>query len=137
MPRGGSRPNTGGAREGSGRKPGSGWASPRPLPVREAARIAVKRALAGPDNPIDILLSIAGNDDVDVSTRVVAAAHAAPYMFPKLSASVVATTQSAVSGTDVMALMSKLTDRIGRLAPPTTTIEHEFEPADQPAGPAE
>jgi hypothetical protein len=121
---GGSRANTGGAREGSGRKPGSAWKSPRPLPVREAARIAVKRALAGPDNPIEILLSIARDEEVEVSTRVVAAAHVVPFMFPKLRASVVATTQSAVTGVDVMALMSRLTDRIGRLAPPATTIEH-------------
>jgi hypothetical protein len=78
-------------------------------------------------------VSIAANEEVSVDTRVVAAAHAAPYMFPRLSASVVATTQTAAKGVDVVALMTRLSDRIARLKPPVTVEGTATETSDQVA----
>ena len=51
--------------------------------VRPAARAAIRRAIEGKVNPIEILLAIAADEGNEVHIRVVAAAHACPYMYPR------------------------------------------------------
>jgi hypothetical protein len=109
LPRGGKQRN-------AGRKSGDAWKSKR-VGIRPAARVAIRRALEGDENPVEILLRIARDETVAVDTRVVAAAHAAPFMFPKLSAAVV-TTNVNVAKIDPRELIDRLAERIGRLAPP-------------------
>jgi hypothetical protein len=113
LPRGGKQP-------GAGRKSGERWQS-RKVGIRPAARVAIRRAVEGGDNPIEILLRIARDESVLVDTRVVAAAHAAPYMFPRLSSAVVHQ-NTTITKIDAAQLIDRLAERIGRLAPPAPPI---------------
>jgi hypothetical protein len=124
MPRGGARKN-------AGRKSGEAWASPKPQPVRVAARAVVRRALAGSDNPLEILLSIAADEAVPVDTRIVAAVGAAPYMFPKLSAAVVQQHHT-VTKIDGPELLARLSDRIAKLSVSAPPAAIEAEGVDAP-----
>lgn len=109
LPRGGKRP-------GAGRKPGAEWTSKRPKTVRDLARANVSAALETGDDPVLILLGIAKDQDNDVQTRAQAAAWAAPYMHPKLSAMVVADASQKIEGRDPLALLGEITSRIERIA---------------------
>jgi hypothetical protein len=79
-------------------------------------------------DPLAVLVEIASDKENDVQVRVQAASAAAPYMFPRLSASVVATAPAAAKD-HTAGLVERLMDRFARLAPPVQTIEGECAPA--------
>lgn len=107
MPRGGARP-------GAGRKPGGERAKP-PGPI-EVARAEVRRVLTTSESPLAILTEIAANPDVDISLRVQAAIGVAPYLYPRLSASIVANASDKVDRPTTKALVDRLATAFGRLA---------------------
>ena len=79
MPRGGPRPNSGGARKGAGRKPNAA--------TKKTSEIAVRSAAEG-ITPIEVMLAImracyAGGDFLKAADI---ARDAAPYTTPRLSA---------------------------------------------------
>jgi hypothetical protein len=79
MPRGGARPNTGGARPGAGRPRGSRNQST--IKKQAAlARAAVKNLM-----PVEYLLSIMRDKTLPRSVRMDAAKWVAPYISPRLS----------------------------------------------------
>jgi hypothetical protein len=80
----------GGARPNSGRKRGS------PNRVTQAQRDAI---IASGLTPLDYLLSVLRNEEMDVHTRMDAAKAAAPYVHPRLS-QVDMSTQHTVSHED-------------------------------------
>ncbi len=109
----------GGKREGAGRKPGAAWKGkkPRPQPLRDMARSRVREVLATSKDPLAVLIEIANDPGVDVQVRVQAATSCAPYMFPRLSATVVATAPISARD-DTAQLVERLMHRFTRLAPP-------------------
>ena len=70
----------GGARSGAGRKPGS-----RTRLTKESVALAAKLGIT----PLAVMLGIAGDEKLSVSTRLAAASAAAPYVHPRLSATLV------------------------------------------------
>lgn len=119
MPSGGKRP-------GAGRKPGKAWdgVTPRPPDIRTMARSRVREILTTAQDPLAVLVEIANDAEVDVQVRVQAATAAAPFMFPRLSAMVVATAP-ATAKDETAGLVERLMQRFARLAPPVRTIEAE------------
>lgn len=89
------------------------------------ASARVREVLTTSNDPLAVLVDIANDREVDVATRVQAASAAAPYMFPRLSASVVATAP-ATARDDTAGLVERLMERFKRLAPPAQTIEGEL-----------
>ena len=120
MPQGGKRP-------GSGRKSGDAWHGrvPRPKPIREMAQARVREVLTTAQDPLAVLVEIANDTSVDAQVRVTAATAAAPFMFPRLSAAVVATAP-ATARDDTAGLVERLMQRFAKLAPPVPTIEGEL-----------
>ena len=114
----------GGKRPGAGRKPGSAWkgANPRPAALRDMAKSRVREVLTTKNDPIAVLVEIANDQDVDVKVRVEAATAAAPFMFPRLSAAVVATAPASARD-ESGALVERLMARFQKLAQPVRTIE--------------
>ena len=120
----------GGKRPGAGRKPGAAWAgsNPRPKPIRDMANARVREVLTTANDPLAVLVEIANDHGVDVQVRVQAATAAAPFMFPRLSAAVVATApMNAKDGT--AHLVENLMRKFERLAAPVQTIDAEPVPA--------
>lgn len=115
----------GGARVGAGRKGGAAWSGKKPRCIRDMASSRVRQVLDTANDPLAILVEIANDEEVDVALRVQAASAAAPYMFPRLSASVVATAP-ATARDDTAGLVDRLMNRFARLAPPVPTIEGEL-----------
>lgn len=116
----------GGKRFGAGRKPGEAWkgVAPRPKALRDLAKSRVREVLNTKNEPIAVLVDIANDTAVDVQIRVQAAIGAAPFMFPRLSASVVASAP-ATARDDSAHLVDRLMQRFARLAPPVQTIDAE------------
>ena len=114
----------GGKRPGAGRKPGADWRGkhPRPDSVRELARSRVKEVLKTEKDPIAVLVEIANNPANDVQVRVQAASAAAPFIFPRLSASVVAAAPAPTGKDDHQHLIERIMGKIARRAPP---IDHQ------------
>src|SRR5689334_9281360 len=81
---------SGGRRAGAGRRPGSGW-----QPAIRAMRTisAEERAvIVGSDrDPMQFLLGVVWNDQLDVQVRLSAAATAVQFLQPKLAATQVQT----------------------------------------------
>ncbi len=70
-----------------------------------------------------VMLNRACDREVDVQIRVTAASAAAPYMFPRLSASIVATAP-ATSRDETSGLVDRLMRRFDLMAPkPTVTVD--------------
>jgi hypothetical protein len=107
----------GGKRPGAGRKPGDAWHGkmPRERSVREMARSRVREVLTTANDPLAVLIEIANDREVDVQVRVQAAIGAAPFMFPRLSASVVATAPMNAKD-DTAGLIERLMTKFQRLA---------------------
>lgn len=117
---------SGGKRPGTGRKAGAAWAgkvTPGVTSMREEARIRVRHVLAESKDPLTVLCEMAADETRPDSLRLEAAQAACPYMFPRLSAAMVAT--APVSARDETgAIVQRLLDRFSRLAPPPPpTIE--------------
>ncbi len=109
----------GGKRPGAGRKPGDAWHGKpaRPKVIRDMAKARVREVLATSRDPLAVLIEIANDPGVDVQIRVQAATSCAPYMFPRLSATVVATAPMSARD-DTVHLVERLMQRFTRLVPP-------------------
>jgi hypothetical protein len=88
---------------------------PRERSVREMARSRVREVLTTANDPLAVLIEIANDREVDVQVRVQAAIGAAPFMFPRLSASVVATAPMNAKD-DTAGLIERLMTKFQRLA---------------------
>ena len=84
----------------------------------------MREVLKTANDPIAVLIEIANDSSVDVQTRVSAAIGAAPFMFPRLSASVVATAPLSAKE-DTAHLIERLSARFAKLVRPAPTIEME------------
>ena len=107
---------SGGKRPGAGRKAGAAWhgRDPRPASMRELAKSRVREVLTTKNDPLAVLIEIANDPEVDVQTRVQAASSAAPYMFPRLSATVVAHAPINAKE-DTAQLIERLSQRFAKL----------------------
>ena len=118
----------GGKRPGAGRKSGDAWkgASPRDPAVRSLARARVKQVLSEAQDPLSVLTEIAANATLEPQLRVQAATAACPFIYPRLSAAVVATTNAAPTPHDHAVLVDRILNRIASKAPnPAPILEHE------------
>ncbi len=91
------------------------------------ANARVREVLTTASDPLAVLVEIANDPSVDVQVRVQAASSAAPFMFPRLSAAVVATAP-ATAKDETAGLIERLMRRFERLAPPVATIEGDAVP---------
>lgn len=109
----------GGKRPGAGRKPGDAWHGKpaRPKAIRDMAKARVREVLASSKDPLAVLIEIANDPGVDVQVRVQAATSCAPYMFPRLSATVVATAPMSARD-DTAHVIERLMQRFARVALP-------------------
>ena len=114
----------GGKRAGAGRKPGGAGRGnyARPEALRNLAKRTVQEIVTTANDPLKILVELAGNPSVDTALRVQAASAAAPYIHPRLSASVVATA-STTNAKDARALTDDIMARLDRMAPLAATID--------------
>jgi hypothetical protein len=128
MPRGGSRPNTGGAREGAGRKPGSGW-KPTVATWRESAAAHAAEIVGTNRDPLLFMIDKVFDDSLDPQLRYNYAKEAAKYLHPTLSASQV-NAQHVVIRADSAELLGRLSDRIAKLTGPATIDGDPLEQAD-------
>jgi hypothetical protein len=110
MPKGGARP-------GAGRKPGGATVKPRE--TIQLARTEVKRILATAKSPLAVLCELSANEELDASLRIQAASAVLPFIYPRLSASVVADVSKEVSRPTQAALLQKLSAQFARLSAPT------------------
>jgi hypothetical protein len=69
-----------------------------------------------------VLVEIANDQAVDVQLRITAATAAAPFMFPRLSAAVVATAPMSAKD-DTAGLIERLSARFARLTVSAPTID--------------
>ena len=114
---------SGGKRAGAGRKPGPAWAGgggaaavPRAATTRAKGRSLVRDLLAGEQrDPLTVLVALANDPAEPSHLRAQCAAWAAPFMFPRLSASVVATAPLTAKD-DTAALVSRIYERFQRIA---------------------
>lgn len=86
-------------------------------------------------DPLEIVLAIAADETQDTATRLGACSIVLPFIYPKLSATQVAATNTNIH-VDAGALLDRLDDRISRLqsgAPPQL-IEAQADDADADAG---
>ena len=112
----------GGKRAGAGRKPGAAWAGPRPAPIRDMARSRVRELLTTKLDPLAVLVELANDETLDPALRIEAAQSACPFLFPRLSAAVVATAPMSARE-DTARLVERLSARFARLVGPAPTIE--------------
>ncbi len=110
----------GGKRAGAGRKPGAAWQgkNPREPALRDMAKSRVREVLTTAQDPLAVLVEIANDRAVDVQVRVQAATAAAPFMFPRLSATVVATAPLSARD-DNAGLVERLMQRFARIGQAT------------------
>lgn len=113
----------GGKRPGAGRKPGPAWhgRTPRTKAIRTLAKERVREVLTTANDPLAVLIEIANDPAVEVTVRVQAAIGAAPFMFPRLSAAVVATAPVSAKE-DHAELIERLTARFAKLVRPATPV---------------
>ena len=115
---------SGGKRVGAGRKPGGPGRGNylRSDAIRVMAKQTVAEVLKSNTDPLHILVTLAADTGLEPALRVQAAAAAAPYCHPRLSASVVATA-STTNARDAKALTDDIMQRLDRMAPPAPTID--------------
>jgi hypothetical protein len=123
----------GGRRLGAGRPSGNAW-KPRLTEMREQTVQKLNRIVASESDPLSVLIGFVGDENLDVGTRMNAAAIALPYLFLKLSEMRI-DSQTTVTHVDAGQLMEKLNDRIERMASaPPRMIEAIADDADADAG---
>jgi hypothetical protein len=117
---------SGGKRPGAGRKKGQAWhgAAPRDPSARELARSRVREVLTTASDPLAVLVEIANDAGNDVQVRVQAASAACPYIFPRLSAAVIATVPPA-SRDEHRTLVDRVLGKFEKMAASLPTIEAE------------
>src|SRR3954451_33374 len=104
----------GGRRSGAGRPPGSAW-KPRISEMREKTVQKLNRIVSGEKDPLSVLIGFVGDENLDVGTRMNAAAIALPYLFPKLSEMRI-DSKTTVTTVDGGALMERIAEKIERMA---------------------
>lgn len=108
---------SGGARPGAGRKAGACWKSSKPEPMGDLAKSRVREILTTAADPLAVLVEIAGDVKAGLPLRVQAATAACPYLYPRLSAAVVATVPAGDQNHDSAALVDRIMGRIARMVP--------------------
>jgi hypothetical protein len=98
--------------------------------MRNLAKSRVREVLTTAQDPLAVLVEIAGDAENDVQVRVQAATAACPFIFPRLSAAVVANAP-APNQHDTATLVDRILGKIGRMAAPEV-IEHQ--PTPEAAG---
>jgi hypothetical protein len=78
----------------------------------------LNRIVAGERDPLSVLVGFVGDEDLDVGTRMNAAAICLPYLYPKLSEMRI-DSKSTVTHVDGAALLEKLNEKIERMASTT------------------
>src|SRR3954471_17838561 len=86
----------GGRRAGAGRPAGSGW-RPAVAEMRVAAAEQLVSVVGTESDPLRIVLEIAADPATDVQTRLGACSIALPYLYPRLSATTVASTNTNIN----------------------------------------
>jgi hypothetical protein len=104
----------GGARKGAGRKPGTGWL-PAAKKLRSATVTRLRAIVGSEKDPLNQVVDMVLSDDLDIQTRLNAAAICLPYLYPRLSATTV-DSRSTVVQIDGNALIAKINARLERLA---------------------
>jgi hypothetical protein len=107
-------PGRGGKRAGAGRKPGTGWL-PAAKKLRGATITRLRAIVGSAKDPLNQVVDMVLSDDLDVQTRLSAAAICLPYLYPRLSATQVDARMTTVT-IDGNALIEKLNARLERLA---------------------
>lgn len=107
----------GGRRLGAGRPSGSAW-KPRVAEMRADTVKKMHRLIAGERDPLSVLVNFALDEDLDVPTRMNAAAIALPYLFPKLSEMRI-DSKTTVTTVDGNALLQRISERIEKLGATT------------------
>jgi hypothetical protein len=89
------------------------------------AKARVREVLTTAQDPLAVLVEMAADTANDPQLRVQAANAACPYIYPRLSAAVVANVSDPAVN-DPARLVDQVLQRIARLAPAsaTTTIDH-------------
>ena len=110
----------GGKRPGAGRKPGAAWkgSKPRSEAMRTAARSTVLKIIQGENDPLTVLCSICADETVDIPLRIQAGHAVAPFLFPRLSAAVIATAPLTAKE-DTALLIERLSARFGKMLLPS------------------
>ena len=87
------------------------------------AKARVREVLTTAQDPLAVLVELAANNEVDPQLRVQAATAACPFIYPRLSAAVVANLAAPDKG-DPARLVDELLQRIAKRVPAMPTIEH-------------
>jgi hypothetical protein len=125
----------GGRRLGAGRTAGP---RPRVAEMRADTVRKMHKLIAGENDPLSVLVNFALDEDLDVPTRMNAAAIALPYLFPKLSEMRI-DSKTTVTTVDGNALLERISERIEKLGASTPrmiepVIEVVADNADVDAG---
>jgi len=103
-----------------GRRVGAGKPSyrPRVAEMREQTVQKLNRIVASEKDPLSVLIGFVGDENLDVGTRMNAAAIALPYLFPKLSEMRI-DSKTTITSVDGNALMERISERIEKLGAST------------------
>lgn len=96
--------------------------------MRDLASARVREILTTATDPLAVLVEIAGNPEAEAPLRVQAATAACPYLYPRLSAAVVATVPGDSKVHDSAALVDRIMGKLARMVP--LTIESTAIPQD-------
>jgi hypothetical protein len=107
----------GGRRQGSGRPSGSAW-KPRVSEMRADTVRKMHKLIAGENDPLSVLVNFSLDENLDVGTRMNAAAIALPYLFPKLSEMRI-DNKTTITSVDGNALLERISERIEKLGAST------------------
>jgi hypothetical protein len=102
----------GGKRPGAGRKPGLLWRGTAAVSEASRVQIEVLERDHGAD-PRGFLAGVMNDSEIDLPTRMNAAATLMPYIYPRLSAQAVVSTR--VEATDPGALIQTINNRLARI----------------------
>ncbi len=123
----------GGARQGAGRPKGSKDSKPRKITVRtldDVKRVKARAMNEGKILPLDLFMDVLNDPEADHAARMEAAKAAAPFMHPRLQATVFQ------DQTDKMTHEQRLAE-LDALGDPPKTIKHDTPQhgngADEPA----
>jgi hypothetical protein len=126
----------GGRRPGAGKKPGVKIRPATPS-LRAVAAERLSKHAGTETDPLNIVLAIAADTGLDVSTRLNAAAIVLPYMYPRLSQTQV-DARHVYTTVDATQVLERLSDRLERLSKPEPAppalIEAKAEPEEDEAG---
>lgn len=116
----------GGRRPGAGRKPGVPGG--QVMKIRQAARERIISLIECGRDPLDAVLDIAFNMELDVGTRLQAALGALPFVHPRLSSQTIdaRSIQAKVNSAEVFA---QLESRLNRYVGPVIEVEPAAESA--------